>query len=336
MINMGSEKKIYVYSPSGAVRDRLAYRRALRFLQRRGYQVQQDPDALTRHQRFAGEDAVRLQAIERAAHSGADVCLISRGGYGLTRVLDQLPLEDIRHSIHAGTQWVGLSDFTALQMALLARYEEAVVTWAGPGLCEGFGAPQVSARKAEVPVESGPDDVMVDCFDDMVHERGEGAGWRTGPGCAQDVHVQDAMLWGGNLCVLSSLVGTPYMPRAEGVLFLEDVAEHPYRVERMLTQLLLGGILRKQKAVVLGQFTDYRLTPHDRGFGMASVVAWLQSQIPGVPVLTNLPFGHVPTKVLLPVGAPVELVVQARQAWLMWGHICRTPKAACDCGSSTH
>ncbi|MGQ0710793.1 MAG: LD-carboxypeptidase [Rhodoferax sp.] len=334
---MSSDKKIYVYSPSGAVRDRQAYRRGVRFLQRRGYAVEQDPGALARHQRFAGDDAARLDAILRAAHSGADVCLISRGGYGLTRILAQLPLDDILHSVQAGTDWVGLSDFTALQLALLARHP-GTVTWAGPGLCEGFGTPvnPGGGEGGSALDGGGPDDVMVDCFDDMVHGRGEGAGWRTDPGCAQDVHIEHATLWGGNLATLCALVGTPYMPPVEGVLFLEDVAEPPYRVERMLTQLLHTGILRRQKAILLGQFTDYRLTPHDRGFGMKTVVSWLRDQVPGVPVLTNLPFGHVPTKVLLPVGATVELVVQARQAWLMWGHICRSHQSTCHCAAGVH
>jgi muramoyltetrapeptide carboxypeptidase len=97
------------------------------------------------------------------------------------------------------------------------------------------------------------------------------------------------------------------------------VAEHPYRIERMLTQLLHAGVLAQQKAIVLGQFTEYKLVPHDKGFKLQSVVNWLRSQLK-VPVLTNLPFGHVPTKVLLPVGAKTDLLVQGRDALLVWGH----------------
>ena len=105
-----------------------------------------------------------------------------------------------------------------------------------------------------------------------------------------------------------------------GVLFLEDVNEHPYRIERMLTQLLHAGVLGSQKAILWGQFTDFKLTPHDRGFKMASVLAWLRSQVK-VPVFTNLPFGHVPTKVLLPVGATVSLTAENREALVYWGHL---------------
>ncbi len=115
-------------------------------------------------------------------------------------------------------------------------------------------------------------------------------------------------------------MGTPYLPKVKGgVLFIEDVGEAPYKVERMLTTLLHAGVLAQQKAVVFGQFSDYHLNAHDKGFKLASVVQWLRTQIEA-PVFTNLPFGHVPTKVLLPVGAQVSLSVEGRDALIYWGH----------------
>ena len=135
------------------------------------------------------------------------------------------------------------------------------------------------------------------------------------------VWARDAMLWGGNLTVLCSVLGTPFFPKVKGgVLFLEDVGEHPYRIERMLSQLLHAGVLAQQKAIVLGAFTDYQLTPHDRGFNLKSVVQFLRSQLK-VPVLTDLPFGHVTTRVCLPVGASIDLLVEGRDVMLVWGHI---------------
>jgi muramoyltetrapeptide carboxypeptidase len=134
------------------------------------------------------------------------------------------------------------------------------------------------------------------------------------------VWARDALLWGGNLTVLCSLLGTPFFPHIkQGVLFLEDVGEHPYRIERMLTQLLHAGVLAQQKAIVLGQFTQYKLTPHDQGFQLKSVVNWLRTHTKA-PVLTDLPFGHVPTKVCLPVGKRVSLLVENRDALLLWSH----------------
>jgi len=132
--------------------------------------------------------------------------------------------------------------------------------------------------------------------------------------------LHDARLWGGNLSVLVSLLGTPYFPEIKGgIIFLEDIGEHPYRIERMLSQLLHAGVLAQQKAVLLGQFSDYKLVAHDRGYKLQSVINWLRQQLK-VPVLTNLPFGHVPRKVLLPVGAQVDLAVTGRDVLLVWGH----------------
>jgi len=132
--------------------------------------------------------------------------------------------------------------------------------------------------------------------------------------------IDRAVLWGGNLAMLASLVGTPYLPVVKnGILFIEDVGEHPYRVERMIAQLLQAGILAQQKAIIFGQFSQYKLVPHDKGYKMASVIAWLQSQV-SAQVLTGLPFGHVATKVVLPVGLPVTLAVEGRDAILLWGH----------------
>lgn len=310
---------IYIYSPSSAVRDKAAFRRGVKRLQRLGHEVEIDVAALASHMRFAGDDATRLAAIGRAAASGADVALISRGGYGLTRILPELPYKAMAKAVEKGTQFVGLSDFTALQCALLAK--TGATSWAGPALGEDFGAEE-------------PDDIMEACFDDLLCGQGEGAGWTlpkpdvrtlvekrpsSAAGDQPLLKVGNATLWGGNLTVLCSLVGTPWLPQIKGgVLFLEDVNEHPYRVERQLTQLLHAGILGEQKAVVLGSFNRFKLVPHDKGFKMQTVVDWLRSKVKA-PVLTGLPFGHVPTKVLLPVGLKADLLVQERDALLFWG-----------------
>lgn len=300
---------IYIFSPSSAVRDKAAFRRGLKRLQAQGHAVEVDEAALASHMRFAGDDATRIAAIARAAASGADVALISRGGYGLTRILPDLPYPQIAQAIDGGMQFVGLSDFTAFNQAVLAKTGR--ISWQGPALGEDFGS-----------IEA-PDEIMQACFDDLLLEQGEGTGWRLPPSEAgQRVQVKNAPLWGGNLAVLTALLGSPYCPQVRGgVLFLEDVGEHPYRVERMLTQLLHAGVLARQKAVLIGQFSNYKLVPaHDKGFKLNTVIDWLRSQIK-VPVLTGLPFGHVPTKVLLPVGARVDLVTEGRDALMVWGHI---------------
>jgi muramoyltetrapeptide carboxypeptidase len=301
------KKHIYIYSPSSAVRDKSVIRRGVQRLQTLGHEVELDEAVFATHMRFAGNDETRLAAIHRAAASGADVALITRGGYGLTRLLPHIRYKAVAKAIGKGTRFVGLSDFTAFQNAVLA--ETGAVTWSGPALGEDFG------------VEGEPDDIMQACFEDLVSGQGEGTGWQVPRNEAQDKLLEiKGELWGGNLAIIAALAGTPWMPKIKGgILFLEDVHEHPYRVERMLTQLLYTGVLQKQKAILLGHFTNYKPVPHDKGYRLQTVVDWLRAQVKA-PVFTNLPFGHVPTKVALPVGAKVHLAVEGRDAFVLWGH----------------
>ena len=298
---------IYIFSPSSAVRDKAVIRRGAARLKALGYEVELDEAVFTTHMRFAGDDETRLAAIHRAAASGADVALITRGGYGLTRLLPGIRYKAVAKAIGRGMRFVGLSDFTAFQTAVLAR--TGAVTWSGPALGEDFG------------IEGEPDEIMQACFEDLVSGQGEGTGWQLprSEAAAAPIALQ-GQLWGGNLAILAGMAGTPWMPKVNGgILFLEDVHEHPYRVERMLTQLLYAGILARQKAILLGHFTNYKPAPNDKGYGLQTVLAWLRNQV-RAPVFTKLPFGHVPTKVALPVGARVHLAVEGRDAFVLWGH----------------
>lgn len=300
------KKHIYIYSPSSAVRDKAAVRRGIARLKAMGHEVETDPAAFATHMRFAGDDETRLAAIHRAAASGADVAMITRGGYGLTRLLPRIKYKAVAKAIDKGTHFVGLSDFTAFQSAVLAR--TGCTTWSGPAVGEDFGG------------EGEPDDIMQDCFEDLVTGRGEGAGWQLPKAEARDkLWETSGVLWGGNLAIVAALAGTPWLPPiAGGILYLEDVHEHPYRIERMLTQLLYAGVLGRQKAILLGHFTNYKPAPHDKGYRLQTVVDWLRSQVKA-PVFTQLPFGHVTTKVTLPAGAKVRLAVEGRDAFVIWG-----------------
>jgi muramoyltetrapeptide carboxypeptidase len=117
-------------------------------------------------------------------------------------------------------------------------------------------------------------------------------------------------LWGGNLAMLLSVVGTPFMPRVrDGILFVEDVNEPAYKIERMFLQLAHAGVLQRQAAIVLGDFDPVTPMPNDNGFGLAAVVERLRRS-GGPPVYTGLPFGHVPRKLTLPVGGRARLAVR--------------------------
>jgi muramoyltetrapeptide carboxypeptidase len=300
-------QRIYIFSPSSAVRNTAAVKRGIARLKALGHQVELDPSVFATHMRFAGDDETRLAAIERATASGADIAIITRGGYGLTRLLPKIPYKKVAKAIDRGTRFVGLSDFTAFQNAVLA--ETGRVTWSGPAVGEDFG------------VETDPDEIMQACFEDLASGQGEGTGWQLPAPERREKPLQaKGVLWGGNLAIVSALAGTPWLPQVKGgILFLEDVHEHPYRIERMLTQLLYTGVLQKQKAILLGHFTNWLPVPHDKGFKLKTVIEWLRTQVKA-PVLTGLPFGHVPTKVCLPVGAEVTLAAEGRDAFLLWGH----------------
>jgi muramoyltetrapeptide carboxypeptidase len=98
-----------------------------------------------------------------------------------------------------------------------------------------------------------------------------------------------------------------------GILFLEDVNEHPYRVERMLIQLLDAGILANQSAVILGGFSAYRLYDNDRGYKLESAIEAIRARLSSnIPILTGLPFGHQSEKLTLPVGANASLSYSAQ------------------------
>ena len=296
---------IVLFSPSGLVTQGARLKRAVKNLAALGFEAGIDDAALARHQRFAGTDELRLAALHRVAQAAPSVAMATRGGYGLTRLLDGVDWPLLVRSVERGTRWVGYSDFTALQLGLLAH--GSACSWAGPMAADDFGRSSA---------DGGLDDVTTECFAEAMSGELEALGFRTEPGF--DGLAVRGRLWGGNLSLLVSLLGTRHWPKIKGgVLFLEDVGEHPYRVERMLLQLHQAGVLQAQKAVVLGAFTAWRKSPLDRGYTLKSAVAHLRSVCP-VPVLTGLPFGHVPTKVCLPVGARVQLVVQGRDVLMAW------------------
>ena len=297
---------LIIYAAAGVELRLGAVARARRRLGALGFDVSIDSSVRARHQRFAGDDDARLATLHRVADATPSVAMASRGGYGLTRLLDRIDWGRLARSVEQGTRWVGYSDLTALQLGLLAR--TGARSWHGPMAAEDFGPADD---------EGGVNDVTRDCLREAMAGELEAVGFRTEPG--YDGLQARGVLWGGNLAVVQSLLGTPYWPKLRnGILFLEDVNEHPYRIERALLQLHQAGVLERQKAVLLGAFTDYRMSPLDRGYTLKQAVAHVRQVCP-VPVLTGLPFGHVRTKVCLPVGARVELVVQGRDVLVGWG-----------------
>ena len=294
-----------LFTPAGVVPAAPALRLALRRLRALGFDARLDEAALARHQRFGGDDDTRLAALHRVAALAPSVAMAARGGYGLTRLLGRVDWKLLARSVEQGTRWVGHSDLTALQLGLLAH--AGAHSWAGPMAIDDF------SRTEEA---GGVDEVTRDCFLEAMGGELEAVGFRTEPGFdGLDVR---GVLWGGNLTVLLSLLGTAHWPAVKGgILFLEDVNEHPYRIERGLLQLHQAGVLTRCKAVVLGAFSAWKPSPLDRGYGLKAAVARVRTET-RVPLLTGLPFGHVHPKVTLPVGARVQLVVQGRDVLIGW------------------
>jgi len=283
---------LYLISPSSAVADPQTLHRARQRLRALGLRITVDRSALAVDTRFAGSSAQRLAAMRRALGQPHPFVMATRGGYGLSRLLATIDWQGVAQS---GKRFIGHSDFTAFNLALLAQ--TGAVSYSGASAVPDFGGDEVNPLTCHSLLQILADEKQTLHFES--------------PG-AVPLQVRGT-LWGGNLAMTTSLIGTPWLPRIKGgILFLEDVGEHPFRVERMLTQLWHAGILARQKAIVLGDFTQYCLTPQDNGYTLASTVAWLRQTV-NVPVLTGLPYGHGRVKVTLPVGAKATLTVERSQ-----------------------
>jgi muramoyltetrapeptide carboxypeptidase len=254
-------------------------------------------DVLNRkHQRFAGTDVERLAELHAIGNEPEQgIALTVRGGYGMHRLLPQLDFARIaRQAEKQGTLIVGHSDFTAFHLGYLAQ--TGGVSFAGPALCADFGAEPL-------------DGFMLEQFRAVTTQAAVSIDIEAPQASAGTVA---GTLWGGNLAMLCSLVGTPWMPDVrDGILFVEDVNEQPFRVERMLLHLLYAGILERQQALLLGDFSSYKTYDYDNGYGLDDVVALLRERL-SIPVFTGLPFGHTPRKLTLPVGGQAR--VEARPA----------------------
>ncbi len=278
--------------------------RAIQRLQQRGWTVKNLVDLNSKYLRFSADDASRLaQLYQSADDPEVEVVMALRGGYGFSRILDQV---DFTRLAASGKLFVGFSDFTPMHCGLLAKAGR--ISFAGPMLYDDFGSDQ----QQDFTFEQFERCLFHDNYSFSVDVQGNPDLTLEGP------------FWGGNLAMLTHLVGTPYLPEVkEGIVFIEDVNENPYRVERMIMQLHHAGILASQQALVMGHFTNYRSTEYDNGYDYASMLEFIRSKI-GIPVITGLPFGHCPNKVTLPFGAQVKLTsngAQIRFAFAGYPHL---------------
>lgn len=254
--------------------------RAKAHLREMGWRVKTTDNLEFIEQGFAGDDATRARALMQAmCEADNDVVMALRGGYGTARILEYLDWQALGQ---AKAVFVGLSDLTAFNLALLAKTGRA--SWQGP--VAGAFSKESLVRDA--------------AFSEAMR----------GPGFALEVSASghraevEGLLWGGNLTVLTSLLGTAYMPEiTDGILFLEDVAEPAWRIERMLVQLIDSGVLSSQRMIVVGDMQG-----HERGLGVGRAALTLDDvwqyvhAKTGLPVVRGLPFGHITDTVTMPVG----------------------------------
>jgi muramoyltetrapeptide carboxypeptidase len=289
---------IGIFSPAGAP-DPARVARGVAAIEARGYGCVVADDAIGSFEYFSAPDDVRLASFHALlARPDVDMLMMSRGGYGLSRIVHRIDW----HAVAAANKTLcGFSDFTAINLAALSQSN--LITIAGAGVATDFGdadpTPAIAADHAFMeahfwPVVRGEaDSVTVECDHPYATQT------IAGP------------IWGSNLSLLCDLGGSRFIPdMAGGILFIEEIGEKPYTIERMFWQLFHAGILTRQRAVVLGDFTDSAPAIDRYPYDLAHVVKTLRALLP-VPVLTDLPFGHVARKLALPYGADAVLDVRA-------------------------
>lgn len=284
--------QFHLIAPSGYCINQDAAQRGVQRLLDSGYQVENQTIIPRRQQRFAGTDAQRLNDINSLVNLRGEnqIVMAVRGGYGASRLLESIDWQGLAQRQQQDPLLIcGHSDFTVIQLGLLALHN--VITFSGPMLAGNFGAPELDTFTVEHFWRALRNSTY------SVEWQGNGPHWEC-----------EGQLWGGNLAMLVSLIGTPWMPHIEdGILVLEDINEHPFRVERMLLQLYHAGILERQSAIVLGSFSGSAPNDYDAGYTLETMVDFVRSRL-DIPVITGLDFGHEQQTVTLALGAHASLI----------------------------
>jgi len=296
----------YLLGLSGALTDISSTDIAIRRLEESNFKLIDKSSVSRSYQRFCGTDDQKIEEITNLCkysieNPGKILGLGIRGGYGLIRLLPRIDFNLLSSAIESGLVLAGHSDFTTLSLALYAKTSKQSLL--GPMLSPDFMNNEVS----QFTLNS-----FCSC---LANRKFEYENKSSQEFIKEEIEISNGLLWGGNLTIINSLLGTSYFPPHEairnGILFLEDVNEHPYRIERMLTQLILSGVMEHQKAIILGQFTEYKLTEYDRGYNITNAIMNIQTLLKSrgleIPIFHNLPFGHVFDKLTIPVGAKCNL-----------------------------
>jgi len=275
--------RIAIVAPAGPFNEE-SFGKGIAWLSTR-YEVRYRPDIFSKAGYLAGDDARRLAELNEAIlDPDIDAIVCARGGFGATRLLPGIDPEAIRR---ANKMIIGFSDISALH-----------ALWAQAGV-RSIHAPMVAAL-------GGASEIIREKWITALEKPGDPLQW-----CLQPLNEPSpaapvrGILTGGNLAVLSALIGTPYCPPLDGrILFIEDVGERPYRVDRLLTTMSQAGWFDRIAGLLIGAFTEGE--PGADGVTIDEVLAGHFARAP-FPVLTGLSAGHIDDNEALPFGVGVRI-----------------------------
>jgi muramoyltetrapeptide carboxypeptidase len=298
---------IGLVAPASPQHDESRLERGIQYLESLGYRVEIGKSLYNRHLEYlAGTDEERCSDIESMFSNPAiDAIFCVRGGYGTMRFLHQLDFDIIRHNPKI---FVGFSDITALQLAVFAQTGLITFSGAMPSveMADESGSMEPETEESFWAMLTGdfPSSRLVDCeyyfpVGDTIclHEGG-----------------QEGTLLGGNLTLLASLCGSPYVPSwKDAIVVIEEVSEEPYRVDRMLAQLWNSGALQEAGAILFGQCS---MPKSQRSVtNQPSMEAVLQDYATrcNIACISNFLYGHQKKKLTLPIGATVQMQADSTQ-----------------------
>lgn len=288
---------IGLIGPSGAVRKEGAVDRAIQYMQEMGFKVKVSESAHARYGYLAGTDEVRARDLNAMfADPQVDAIVCTRGGYGAMRMLDILDYETIRANPKI---FVGFSDVTALNIAFLEKC--GLVTFHGP-MATSWN-------------DDFPDGFTKDAFYRAVMEAKPLGALDNAPGYHERRTVNsgcaEGVLVGGNLSLIAGTIGTPYeINTKDRILFIEEIGERTYCVDRMLTQLRLAGKFEDCAGVVFGDFNDCPVEYPEFGLTLEEVIRDVAAPC-GKPIFTGLQAGHVSPKITVPLGVQCRMDADA-------------------------
>ncbi|MBK6766283.1 MAG: LD-carboxypeptidase [bacterium] len=282
---------IGICAPAGPVK-REKLEAAIIKLDARGFRVKASEHIFDKHGFLSAPDDVRSAELQAMfADPGIDAVVSARGGVGSSRLLSRLNLEQLSCS---GKPFLGFSDLTAVQWALWAKHQS--VTFSGPLAVEFDGSLSAATERMAFDILADtPCDNWLDYFPEAQIDILRG-------GASQII----APMLPGNLTMIASLIGTPYMPDLRGaILVIEDIAEPPYRVDRLLFHLRNAGHLQNLAALIVGDFGWEEDDDESRGRLRDSVLD--ATARTAYPILLGFPYGHGSERLTLPVGSPMQL-----------------------------